>query len=129
MWNFSDPEFPTNKKIIDPFTWYKNYKVKTITAKISTGGIGADDDVVVEDTANSLSEVGVNNKFNYRKVINTFTYKEGNLIDDLDEGKYLKDVKILTPEDKKYKKYSESNGEFGASKINRPDLNAIGLGH
>ena len=36
---------------------------------------------------------------------------------------------IIEPDNKKYKKYSEINGVFGAEKINRPDVNAVPLGH
>ena len=36
---------------------------------------------------------------------------------------------IIDPEDKNFKKYSEHNGLFGYDKLNRPDINAVGLGH
>ncbi len=36
---------------------------------------------------------------------------------------------VIEPDNKKYKKYSEINGVFGAEKINRPDVNAVPLGH
>ena len=36
---------------------------------------------------------------------------------------------IIDPQDKSFKKYSEHNGTFGYDKLNRPDINAVGLGH
>jgi hypothetical protein len=36
---------------------------------------------------------------------------------------------LLEPDDKSFKKYSEHNGLFGYDKLNRPDINAVGLGH
>lgn len=127
MWNFADPEFPTNNKIVDPYTWYKNYKVKETTIKISGGSL-TDTDIVVEDNSNFLQN-NTADKISYRKVLNTFTYKIGELVNDIDNGIDLNKATILTPEDKKFKKYSDSNGEFGTSKLNRADINAVGLGH
>jgi len=48
---------------------------------------------------------------------------------EIDDGLNLSTAKILLPESKRYAKYSESNGVFGAMKINRPDVNAVPLGH
>lgn len=123
MWNFTDPELPTNHKIIDPFTWYKNYKVKTTKIKVKK-------DFVIEDNVTGTGEmIGQDSYFLYRKVLNTFTYKTGELVNDIDPGVNLESIKLMLPETKRYKKYAESNGEFGASKINRGDVNAVGLGH
>jgi hypothetical protein len=36
---------------------------------------------------------------------------------------------LMEPDAKKFKKYSELNGLFGAEKINKPDVNAVPLGH
>ena len=36
--------------------------------------------------------------------------------------------RLLDAEDKGFKKYSERNGTFGYDKLNRPDINAVGLG-
>lgn len=126
MWNFTDPELPTNKKIVDPYSWYKNYRVKTTTVK--TGDTSDSDFAVVDDTAGQLSG---GTSFTYKKVLDSFTYKLGDILDDngIDTTLTLSTATLLTPEAKKYKKYSESNGVFGAMKINRPDVNAIGLGH
>jgi hypothetical protein len=122
MWNFIDPELPTNKRIVDKYTWFKNYKVKTIKVKASNT------DFVVEDTSEQYGSASTN--FLYRKVLPVFTYKSnGTMVDDIDTGTGIDTLTILTPEAKKYKKYSESNGEFGFNKINRPDINAVGLGH
>lgn len=127
MWNFSDPELPTNRKIIDPYTWYKNYRVKTVTIK--GGGSDGTEFAVIDDTANEITGDTIN--FSYKKVLDSFTYKTSDIIDttDLDNIMDLRQAKILLPESKKYAKYSESNGTFGAMKINRPDVNAVGLGH
>lgn len=112
-WNFIDPELPTNKKIIDPYTWAKNFR---ITVK--------DNNFINTDTPFSTSTT----KFKYKKILPLFTYstsRESSFTDEPDDG-----IRgILEPQDKKYKKYSEINGEFGAEKINRPDVNAVPLGH
>ena len=36
--NFTDPELPTNDKIIDPFTWYKGFAVKKEAEKLLVPG-------------------------------------------------------------------------------------------
>ena len=36
---------------------------------------------------------------------------------------------MCLPDGRKFKKYSEANGTFGVDKINRPDINAVPLGH
>jgi hypothetical protein len=62
-----------------------------------------------------------------------FTYKN---VDEPDswkaDGTPINDIildGLIEPDGKKYKKYSEINGIFGAEKINRADLNAVPLGH
>lgn len=113
-WNFTDPEMPTNKRIVDPYTWYKNFRV-----------VKKDDTVI---TANGTTET-----LTYKKLLKSFTYKVGgitwtNFGGDGDDATTL-DQPILEPGDKKFNKYAEYNGIFGAEKINRPDVNAVGLGH
>lgn len=121
MWGFADPELPTNNRIVDKYTWFKNYKVKVLKVKTSNS------DIVIEDTATRYSNSG--SDLEYKKILPLFTYKVGDLVNDLDNGTDLNQAVILTPEAAKYKKYSEANGEFGYMKINRPDVNAVGLGH
>ena len=110
-WNFIDPELPTNKKIIDPFTWAKNFRI-----------VVKENNFVNTDSVNSTS------KFKYKKVLPLFTYsnsQETSFTNEQDDG-----IRgILEPQDKKYKKYSDINGVFGVEKINRPDVNAVPLGH
>lgn len=123
LWNFSDPELPTNTRIVDKYTWLKNFKIKNIQIKINYN------DFVVEDTYGEFID-NVQNIVNYKKILPLFTYRTtGNIVDDIDEGRDLNSVSIITPEAKKYSKYSESNGEFGYNKLNRPDINAVPLGH
>lgn len=107
--NFADPELPTNTTIVDPYTWYKNYKVR------KKGTVLIDND----DSPTTI---------NYRKVLQLFTYKdvlEQNYSGDTDDVQ----TGLIEPDSKKFKKYSEANGTFGATKINRPDVNAIPIGH
>lgn len=99
-WNFIDPELPTNHRVVDPFTWAQNFKI--LSKKIK-----------VIDSAGNVTE----SLLNYNKLLPLFTFK--------DEG----GNKVLEPDDKNYKKYSEINGVFGVDKINRPDVNAVPLGH
>ena len=110
-WNFIDPELPTNTKIIDRYSWYKNYRV-----------------------SNKASEVVKNNEgdfdtMSYNKLLPLFTYKrmfvktfEG------EEEDALITSGIIDSENKGFKKYSDRNGTFGFDKLNRPDINAVGLG-
>ena len=123
IWNFIDPELPTNNKIVDIYTWFKNYKVKTTKLKTSTTT-----DFVVQDNSGEFN-VDPANEILYKKLLPAFTYKSGDIIDDIDSGKDLNTATLLTPEAKKYQKYVDSNGEFGYGKLNRPDINAVGLGH
>jgi len=68
--------------------------------------------------------------YSYKKILPLFTYKIKNLEDitTMDTGTSLNSAKVLTPSDKKFKKYSEDNGLFGTEKINRPDINSVALG-
>ena len=117
-WNFIDPELPTNTKIVDPYTWYKNFKiVNRASTTIDNSG------------APSIA-------LTYRKLLENFTYKQAFIPDfesQLGESPTPTvgepDPGIIEPDGKKYKKYVESNGLFGASQINRPDVNAVDLGH
>lgn len=109
-WNFIDPELPTNTKIVDPWTWYKNFKVtasKPITVVDSAGGIST-----------ALS---------YKRILPLFTYKD--VVETDATGTDTESNGIKEPTDKKYNKYANANGEFGYTKLNRPDLNAVPIGH
>ena len=105
-WNFIDPDIPTNKRIVDPYTWYKNFRVLRKSSAIITNADG---------TSQSLQ---------YKKLLPLFTYKAVSI--DTEDAEV---TGIIEVEDRKYKKYSEINGVFGAEKINRPDVNAVPLGH
>ena len=113
-WNFIDPDMPTNKKVIDIFNWAKNFKVLT----------GATS-VIISD-----SGVSGTSTLTYNKLLLLFTYKsvsqpawkDDTLVEEPNNG-------LLQPDSKKFKKYSEINGLFGAEKLNRPDINAVPLGH
>ena len=116
-WNFVDPDLPTNKKIVDRYTWYKNYRVLKKASTVVDG----------QGVPNSALE--------YRKLLPLFTYKQysipsfsGDSDDDIEGIKAIANG-IIEPDAKKYKKYSEANGVFGSEKINRPDVNAVGLGY
>jgi hypothetical protein len=41
----------------------------------------------------------------------------------------LSDAKVIPVDGKDFEKKSEENGLYGVSKINRPDVNAVPLGH
>lgn len=112
-WNFIDPELPTNHKIIDSHTWYKNFKISTKANQLF-------------DETTGLTSPGLNIK----KLLPLFTFvvnpEKGFADEDItNDGTGV----IKEPIDKKYKKYADLNGTFGAEKINRPDVNAVGLGH
>ena len=109
-WNFQDPELPTNTRIVDKYTWYKNWRV-------------------VNKASTVINSDGQEEKLYYNKLLPLFTFKWNTILsavykdlkEDLPKG-------IVTPEDKQYKKYAENNGIFGYDKLNRPDINAVGLG-
>jgi len=130
MWNFIDPDLPTNNRVVDPFTWYKNYKVRTTYVK-------ANKDFVIEDNIDSTDSNALynitnsyNEVFTYKKVLPTFTYKLGSLDPNgIDIGQNLANANLIVPESRAFKKYSQSNGTFGTSMINRADINSVGLGH
>jgi len=116
-WNFTDGEVPTNKKIIDPWTWYKNFRVINKASTIVKSG-GTDGTLTTE----SLS---------YRKLLPVFTYR-GNFVasfsGETSDGEPGNNS-IIEADGKKFKKYSEINGLFGSQKINKPDVNAVPLGY
>lgn len=113
IWNFVDPELPSNTKILDKYTWYKNYKVKRVSSTVVVDGSSA------------------NTTISYNKILPLFTYKKdfvlswaGDVTDSNEPS-----PGILEPDAKKFDKYSEANGVFGYTKINRPDVNAVPIGH
>ena len=113
-WNFTDPELPINDKIIDKYTWFKHWKVVNKAS-------------VTVDTEGKETET-----LSYNKLLPIFTYKKNVVKAFLNEdtaNELEPGDGIVEPEDKKFKKYSESNGLFGADKLNRPDINAVDLGH
>ena len=110
-WNFIDPDLPTNKKMVDPYTWYKNFRV-------------------VNKASTLVKEIGISEDLIYKKLLPLFTFKkvpETSFSGEPDD--LITPNSIIEPDGKKYKKYSEINGIFGAEKINRPDVNAVPLGH
>lgn len=122
LWNFIDPELPTNTTIVDPWTWYKNYRVKVTTIKNVNG-------MVIDDTTGTYSGNNVADLFSYKKLLDSFTYKTLFASDDSDTLDGNQVSGLVLPDSRKFKKYSELNGTFGASKMNRPDVNAVPLGH
>lgn len=111
-WNFADPELPTNNRIVDRYTWYKNWRVS-------------------KKTSVSINTNGVSEKVSYNKLLPVFTYKDEIAIKSLmyEDAKSEPPQGIIDAEDKSFKKYSEINGLFGYDKLNRADINAVGLGH
>jgi len=144
-WNFIDPQSPTNRQIIDPYTWFKNFKVEVTNIKIENINIGTTanpkfEEVVVEDDSNSYVKDDTNtsevsNVLSYRKILELFTYKFTGDITTNDSSSFLETIGfnkfkgVVTPKGRKYKKYAEISGEFGSTKMNRADINAVGLGH
>jgi len=120
-WNFIDTELPTNKRIVDPYTWAKHFKIKSKAS------------VQVIDNNGNPQELATAVALTYHKLLLLFTYKnvfEPEWKDDLGTGTDTASYTgILESDQKKFKKYSERNGLFGAEKINKPDINAVGLGH
>ena len=117
-WNFIDPDLPTNKKIIDGLTWAKNFKITPKTSLMY--------DEVVADV------VAIGTGPNHKKLLPLFTYIREYIEGFKDENVSHEDGSkntIKEPTDKKYRKYADANGEFGYEKINRPDVNAVALGH
>lgn len=118
MWNFIDPELPGNSQIIDPYTWYKNYRVTQ--TKLRLGDTG----VIVDSTDGDI--IAGTEVASYKKVLDLFTWK---VLNEDENSKSINLASLTMPDSKHFKKYSEANGEFGSSKIDRPDVNAVGLGH
>lgn len=115
-WNFIDSEMPTNKKIIDPYTWARNFKIKKKASVI----------------VNDAGEPGTST-LTYNKLLKLFTYKNvfeqewsGHLSTD-GAGEVVNG--LIEPDGKKFEKYSTRNGLFGAEKMNKPDVNAVPIGH
>ena len=118
-WNFIDPELPTNKKIIDGLTWFKNFKISPKSS------------ILYDDEQKKI--VNINTGLSHKKLLPIFTYIEDHIVGYNGESVSPEldgDINsIKEPTDKKYKKYADANGEFGYEKINRPDVNAVPLGH
>lgn len=121
-WNFIDPDMPMNKRIIDPYCWSKNFNIQNETTIRVASNI----------TGNPVN-------LTYNKLLLLYTYKNIYQPDSYDtngvpyteepDANYETVVGIIEPDERKFKKYSEINGLFGAEKINRPDVNAVPLGH
>lgn len=115
LWNFIDPELPTNTRIVDPWTWFKNYKVNFSNLQISGT-------IVMDDGAGNIT--GADTTLYHKKVLPLFTYK--GLTED---GGNISTGKLILPDGSGFTKYSELAGSYGTSKMNRPDINAVGIGH
>jgi hypothetical protein len=131
IWNFIDPDLPTNKKITDPWTWYKNYKVLT-KYYISRTGDGAvyseeqnqkfyekTEDILSGQLREATKEEydnagGDKYKISYSKCAPLFT-THGTM--------------VIEPSGKQFDRVSAYNGTYGYEQINRPDVNAIPIGH
>lgn len=111
-WNFIDPEFPGTTKIVDPYTWFKNYRVHNKVTKTMNS-----DNNEIELQYNKLLPLFT---FKYKGESITSRLYEGN-VSDASEG-------IIDSEHKKFKTYAQVNGEFGYTKMNRIDVNSVGLG-
>ena len=111
-WNFIDSEMPTNTKIIDPYTWYKNIRLSREASTMITTGTNTE-------------------KLVYNKLLPLFTYKfEGGSVKLFEKDTdNIPIFSVIEGDGKGFKKYSEFNGTFGYDKINKPDVNAVGLGH
>jgi hypothetical protein len=109
LWNFIDPELPNNSNIVDIWTWHKNYKVKKIKLTEAFGNVS-------EDATDAVT--GSNTKY-YYKLIDAFTFDNDNLAS----------TRIILPDGKKYKEFSELFGVHGSDKISRVDVNTVPLGH
>lgn len=124
-WNFIDPELPTNTKVVDPWNWYKNYRIKETKIKLSG-------DVMLDDANDEFpTGAGVTTEATYKKVLDLFTYKtvDYNVDIETDNILALTTYKLILPDGKKFSKYAEANGSFGTKYLNRPDVNGIPIGH
>lgn len=137
-WNFIDHELPTNTKIVDPYTWFRNFKVKAVSMVVNKEGIAVGNNEQSSLSADSQDQddntLTGESTYTYKKVLPIFTFKLNKLSDlynDIDKGsnKDLSKARILVPEDRRFSKYSVANGTFGFDKLNRPDVNAVPLGH
>ena len=72
-WNFIDPELPTNRTIIDPYTWYKNFRIAK-KSSVTVAPLGYDTE---SDTGTPLTD---EKTLTYRKLLPLFTYKRYNKI-------------------------------------------------
>ena len=131
LWNFVDPDLPTNKKIVDPWTWYKNYKVltkyyisrtkdnKIVSEEQNQIFYGETDQIIqgqlVEASKDEFDKaVGDTYKITYSKCAPLFT---------------TQGTKVIEPSGKHYDRVAAANGTYGYEQINRPDVNAVPVGH
>ena len=116
-WNFIDPELPTSNRIVDIYTWYKNFRVVR------------KEDAVVNSSGNGTGDT-ITEELQYNKLLPLFTYKRAFIKSFAgEEEKDETSVSgLLDPNSSRFKKYSDRNGTFGYDKLNRPDINAVGLG-
>lgn len=119
-WNFIDDEVPTNYRIVDPWTWYKNYRV--VNTEIKLGGVN--NDIVVDNTSGAFTTGQGVSLGSYKKVVPVFTWKQAS-----DNETDITLAKMIMPDGKQFDVYSESNGVFGTDKINKGDVNSISIGH
>ena len=95
--------------------------------------------MATRSTTTVKDENGDSETLTYKKLLPLFTYKkdyiplffksDGGKILEIEAGETNVLSGLLEPDSKGFKKYSEINGLFGAEKINKPDVNAVPLGH
>ena len=126
-WNFIDPELPTNSRVVDPWTWFKNYRVRVSNVITNANGVSVDD-FSIDDSYNSTEYTGdvTAEKFQTKKLLQLFTY---GVFNEAEDNTSITAARIASPGTKRFKKYSDINGTFGAEKMNRADVNSVPLGH
>ena len=87
------------------------------------------DSIVADNTDGTLT--GGSSVFSYKKILDVFTYRSVTFNTNIDTSDVadISTYRITLPDSKKFDKYAEANGIFGASKLNRADINSVGLGH
>jgi hypothetical protein len=114
---------PTNHKIIDPFTFYKNFKVDTVSSVL----VGNSTDFSTIASSNTDPTLGTTS-LKYKKLLPLFTYKNMNIVSSSGDTADTIGFGIIEPTSSRFKRYSEANGTFGYDKMNKPDINAVPLG-